>query len=94
MIIHTVKEGETLFSIGEVYGVSPLLLSQNNDVEPDSLVEGQDIVVQIPKITHTVKEGETLFSIATMYGVTAVNLLQNNPIIVKNGLIYRRDNCY
>lgn len=88
MIIHTVKEGETLFSIGEVYGVSPLLLSQNNDVEPDSLVEGQDIVVQIPKITHTVKEGETLFSIATMYGVTAVNLLQNNPIIVKNGLIY------
>ncbi len=88
MIIHTVKEGETLFSIGEMYGVSPLLLSQNNDVEPDSLVEGQDIVVQIPKITHTVKEGETLFSIATMYGVTAVNLLQNNPIIVKNGLIY------
>lgn len=88
MIIHTVKEGETLFSIGEMYGVSPLLLSQNNDVEPDSLVDGQDIVVQIPKITHTVKEGETLFSIATMYGVTAVNLLQNNPIIVKNGLIY------
>lgn len=88
MIIHTVKEGETLFSIGEMYGVSPLLLSQNNDVEPDSLVEGQDIVVQIPRITHTVKEGETLFSIATQYGVTAVNLLQNNPIIVKNGLIY------
>jgi len=88
MIIHTVKQGETLFSIGEMYNVSPLLLSQNNDVEPYNLVEGQDIVVQIPKIVHTVREGETLFSIATLYGVTAVNLLQNNPVIVKNGLIY------
>lgn len=88
MIIHTVKKGETLFSIGALYNVSPLLLSQNNDVESDSLVEGQDIVVQIPKIVHTVTEGETLFSIATQYGVTAVNLLQNNPVIVKNGLIY------
>ncbi len=88
MIIHTVKEGETIFSIAEMYGVSPIMLSQNNDILSERLVVGQDIVVQIPEITHTVREGETLYSIATEYGVTAVNLLQNNPVIVKNGLIY------
>lgn len=91
MIIHTVSKGETLYSIGEMYGVSPLLLAQNNDVAPDNLIEGQDIVVQIPKIVHTVTEGETLYSIAMRYGITAVNILQNNPVIVKNGLIYPKE---
>lgn len=88
MIIHTVKEGETIYSIAEMYNVSPIMLSQNNEILSDRLVVGQTIVVQIPEIVHTVKEGETLYSIANNYGISAVNILQNNPVIVKNGLIY------
>lgn len=88
MIIHTVSKGDTVASIARMYGVSPLLLTQNNDIEPNGLVEGENLVVLIPKVVHTVQTGETLYSIANEYGITAVNLLQNNPIIAENGLIY------
>jgi len=88
MIIHTVSRGETISSIARMYGVSPLLLSQNNQVDSNNLVEGQTLVVLIPKITHTVTTGETLYSIARDYGITAVQILQNNPVIIENGLIY------
>lgn len=88
MIIHTVSRGETLSSIARMYNTSPLLLSQNNEIEETNLVEGQTIVVLIPKVSHTVNTGETLYSIAQQYGVSVVNLLQNNPVILQNGIIY------
>ena len=88
MIIHTVTEGETLYSIAQMYNVSPLLLEQNNGIYSDELVVGQTIVVQFPKITYTAKEGDTLFSIAQAYGISSINILQNNPILSQNGVIY------
>lgn len=88
MIIHTVAKGETLSSIARMYNTSPLLLSQNNEIDETMLVEGQTIVVLIPKTTHTVSTGETLYSIAEKYGVSVVSLLQNNPVILQNGIIY------
>ena len=44
MIIHTVKQGETLSEIARLYGVSEALLARNNDVF-DPLVEGDDLVI-------------------------------------------------
>ena len=88
MIIHVVKKGETVYSIAQMYGVSAELILQNNEVEAENLVEGQTLVVLVPKITHTVQKGETLYSIANQYGISAVNILQNNTVITKNGLIY------
>jgi len=87
MIIHTVSKGETVSSIARMYGVSPLLLRQNNQIN-DELVVGETVVVLIPKVTHTVVTGETLYSIANDYGISAINLLQNNPIISENGIVY------
>ncbi|MDO5294311.1 MAG: LysM peptidoglycan-binding domain-containing protein, partial [bacterium] len=80
MIIHTVSAGDTLTSIATTYGVTTeYLIEQNQITNPDNLLLGQNIVVQIPTVTYTVKAGDTLTSIATEYGKTVLNLLQNNP---------------
>ena len=59
MLIHTVKRGETLYSIANLYGVSPELLALNNDIT-GTLVVGDDLVILFPKQTHTVTQGETI----------------------------------
>lgn len=83
MVIHTVTEGETLFSIAQQYGVSEALLRRQNLVpENGQLVVGQTLVVLFPAIVHTVSEGETLFSIAQQYGISQRELWQNNYFLL------------
>ena len=80
MIIHTVKPGETAYSIAEEYGVSPsLLIAQNALLYPSDLVVGQTIVVLFPSNTYTVQENDTLFSIAAQSGISVNQLQRNNP---------------
>lgn len=82
MLIHVVRPNETLEAIAAQYGVSPTLLSADNDVPPDGvLATGQTLCVRIPANTHTVSEGETLTSIGTRYNQSARQLYQNNRIL-------------
>lgn len=82
MIIHVVKEGETLSSIADIYGVSTSRIILDNEItNADELLPGQNIVIQYTGITYTVQEGDTLESIAANYGTTRLALLQNNPIL-------------
>ena len=78
MILHTVRAGETLFSIAGRYGVPARLLGLCNGVLEQSLVVGQCLVVLFPLRIHTVRAGETLYSIARSYGVTVDRLWRNN----------------
>ena len=87
LIIHTVKSGETVSSIARLYGVSPTLLALNNGID-GYLVVGEDLVVQIPKVTHTVGYDETLHSIARMHGITEREIFQNNYYLKGNSTIY------
>lgn len=77
MIIHTVKRGETIYSIARNYGVSERLLSLNNGIN-GPLVVGEDLVVLFPERVHTVGFGETLSDIARMYSTTVRTLFRNN----------------
>ena len=80
MIIHVVEPGDSLYKIGQEYGVSPYRLAIDNGIEYNStLVIGQTIVVQFPTVVHTVKQGESLYTIAKQYGVSVISLYQNNP---------------
>lgn len=89
LIIHVVKQGDTLNSIAREYNTSPILLRYNNSLpNPDSLVVGQNIVILTPEVTHTVEEGETLLDIANRYNVSVNQLLRNNPVISETDIIY------
>lgn len=80
MIIHVVKEGDTIESIAEAYGVPASQIIRENEItNADNLLPGQDLVIQYTAVTHTVAPGDTLYSIAELYNVSVIHILQNNP---------------
>lgn len=65
MEIYTVKQGDTIASIAQSFGITPeQIINTNLITNPDNLVVGQDLIILIPQITHIVSPGETLASIA------------------------------
>lgn len=80
MTIHVVKEGDTINSIAQQYGISAeRIIIENELPNPDRLLIGQSIGIRFPDVTHTVVEGDTLYSLAQQYDVDANQILQNNP---------------
>ena len=88
MTIHTVKAGETLTSIGAVYGVSADIIAALNGLALSSpLAVGQALVIRFPNQVYTVKQGDTVSSIAAAYGVTVNALFRANPNLYGSGEI-------
>lgn len=82
MTIHTVKSGDSIYSIAREYSVPPSRIITDNLLEnPSNLVVGQDLIILFPTITHTVRGGESLRSIAEMYNTTLLQLYRNNPML-------------
>lgn len=78
---HTVKKGETYWTISQSYGVSlSALLAANNAQTNDYLTIGQTITVPGSTSTtrYTVKAGDTYWKIAQSYGVSLSALLEAN----------------
>ncbi len=89
MVIYTVRQGDSLYSIAQRYGVPmQMLIDDNRLANPEQLVVGQTIVIVTDSITHTVAPGESLFSIARRYGVTVATILEANPDITNPAVIY------
>lgn len=85
MTIHTVEEGESVYSISRRYGVPvSRIIIDNMLANPGRLVVGQDLVLLYPVQTHVVRGGETLFGIAEAYRTDIQTLYRNNPQL--NGL--------
>ncbi len=82
MLIHTVKAGETVASIAELYSVpATRIISDNFLTDSDRIAVGQTLVILYPKITYTVKRGDTLSGIAELFGQSLITLWQNNPLL-------------
>lgn len=85
MTIHTVANGESVYSISRQYGVPvSRIITDNMLTNPGRLVVGQDLVILYPTQTHTVLGGESLAGIAAMYNTDIQTLYRNNPQL--NGL--------
>lgn len=91
--IYIVREGDTVFSIAEQFGVSPFRIIANNSLaSPENLAVGQALLILIPEIVHTVTQGETLDTIAAAYNVSYEQLLRNNPFLAVQQYIYPNEN--
>jgi LysM repeat protein len=91
--VHTVSQGETLFTIAQLYGTTVTALLQVNP-QLAILNPGQQIwiptTLPIPPtggITYVVRLGDTLSSIAAQFGLTVQTLLQLNPQIVNQNIL-------
>ncbi len=93
MIIHVVKEGETISYLANYYEIPVNTLIQDNGItNPDNLALGQTIVIIYPETVYKVKEGDSLKSIADYFQVTINHILRNNPVISDRGGIYEGEN--
>ena len=82
MVIHTVKEGQTVTSIAREYGVPvSRIITDNFLSDPGKLTVGEDIVIRFPTVSYTVRGGDSLSEIAEAYGVTVNSLYRNNPFL-------------
>lgn len=81
---HTVRSGDTLFSISRQYDITVAEIREWNDLEDDALRIGMEIRIASPQqyeaLTHTVSPQETLFSVSRQYGVTIAEIQQWNNL--------------
>ncbi len=95
MIIHTVKKGDTLYSLSRMYNVPISRIEADNGIKKGRyLVIGEDIVINNGGRAYTVKEGDTLYSIAESNGITVNALLRSNPSLMGNPLIFPGQTLY
>ncbi|HOX31293.1 MAG TPA: M23 family metallopeptidase [Spirochaetales bacterium] len=77
-LYHSLKAGETLYSVARLYGLSVESLAQANGISDASkLRAGQKLI--IPS-AHKVQKGETLYSIAKAYGISVEELRKLNKL--------------
>ena len=91
---HRVARGETLFSIGRLYNVSPwAIASANRLTNPNRIWAGQWLYVPAGPpyyppggcgSYYTVRRGDTLLHIGRMYGVSAWSIARANRIYNMN----------
>lgn len=89
-IYYTVKRGDTLSKIAQMFNVTVNdLVKWNNIKDPNFIVAGERLIVGkgSKEIIYIVKLGDTLTKIANRYGTTVRKLVTDNHIINPN-LIY------
>lgn len=80
MIIYTVEPGDTLGSIAQQFGTTPLRIAADNGLRSASqLSVGQSLLINSDSIRYVVEEGQTLYSIAQQFGIPLEELLAANP---------------
>lgn len=89
MVIYTVRRGDSLYTIGRQFGVSPQRIAEDNQIPyPEQLVVGQTVVIVTDSIQYTIAPGESLFTIARRFGTTMGQILEANPEITNPASIY------
>lgn len=79
--VHTVKNGETLWSIAQKYGTAMDSIAKLNNINPQNfLFIGQKLLIPIQKqrIIYTVQPGDSLWKIAQKFGVSVDALAKLN----------------
>jgi membrane-bound lytic murein transglycosylase D len=90
---HTVRSGETLWSIAQRYEVDPTVLAALNGIRHDSIRAGQKLKIPMDKpqatgggrgsqegFTYTVRSGDTLTGIADQFKVEVKQLINWNKL--------------
>jgi murein DD-endopeptidase MepM/ murein hydrolase activator NlpD len=92
-VLHVVQEGETLFTIAELYSTTIESLQLLNNIDDPSLIfVGQEInlpgaVGQGVSTIHTIQLGDSLESLAAGYRTTPVDIAASNWLIYGKRLV-------
>lgn len=73
---YSIVPGDTLYTVGRLFGTSADTLKSNNSLSSDMIYPGQ--IIDVPASIYTVKSGDTLFLIAKNNGITLSALQKAN----------------
>lgn len=79
--IYTVREGDTLSSIAELFDVSVNTIVWANDITGETIGVGDTLIIlPVSGVRHEVAEDETVSGLASRYGVTEEKILSYNKL--------------
>lgn len=82
--IYTVKKGDSLYNIANMFDVSVEDLKSSNDLSGNLITVGQKLVIPSNKAVdakvYTVKRGDNLYSVASRFGVSVNDLISYNNL--------------
>jgi len=85
ILIHQVKEGETLSGIAKNYNLKVETIIFANNLEEERIVPGQELIIPpVDGAIHIVKEGETLEEIVKKFEVNLEDVLAFNEMVSQN----------
>lgn len=73
---YSVASGDSLFTIGRLFGTTSTVLMQNNSLSGTTIYPGQ--VLQVPGTIYTVQSGDSLYLIAKKFNVSLTSLRKAN----------------
>ena len=79
MKFHTVTGADNIFGIAREYSVCPSKIIEENDIDAERLVPGQELMLLRPTRTVTVRGGDTIGSICRRFDVRRQSLILANP---------------
>ena len=87
--VYTVRSGDTLSHIAEMYGVTSNTILWANDLpRATSIREGQTLIIlPIAGVRHTVVKGDTINSLAKKYDGDAEEIISYNELSADDGLV-------
>lgn len=78
--IHVVQDGDTLFTIANLYDTTVSIIFEANELKTEQLVIGQALVIPINGQYYFTQEGDSLFSIAERFQLSVDILARVNRI--------------
>ncbi len=82
MLIHVVRQGDTLWSLADYYKTDIVSIMEANGLtNPNQLLVGQSLLIPEEQETYMVKPGDTIWKISSALGVPAQDLLWENQIL-------------
>lgn len=84
--VYTVRIGDTLSSIAQLFGVSTNTIIGANDIQGPIQPGDTLIILPISGIEYTVKSGDTIASIAKKYGADAGDIMNYNSLTSDSAL--------
>jgi murein DD-endopeptidase MepM/ murein hydrolase activator NlpD len=87
--VYTVREGDTLSHIAEMYGVTANTILWANDLpKASSIKAGQNLVIlPVAGVRHTIKKGDTIKAIAKTYDGDVDEILSYNQLSSDEALV-------
>ncbi len=81
ILMHQVKDGESVFKIAQKYNVSVDSIIRSNNMNDTTLRIGQKLKIPIKGFLYKIKEGDSLYSIAQKFGTTSAKIKKSNNLL-------------